>query len=185
MALTQQRGHLLLDRRHRLDRVGLHHDQPHRPRKGVAEDLALRGGQRNDHGIVLIATVEVLPFLAEHADDHERTLADTDRLAERIIIPEQIVGGGLADQRHPRRRAHVRVAERVAADDRPRARVDVGRRRADHRRTPVVCSIDQLLGPLLYRRHVADAVEFGDRLGIGDGQRRTAATTAAQAAGAG
>jgi hypothetical protein len=85
-----------------------------------------------------------------------------------LVGAEQIVRRGLADQRHARRRAHVGVAEGVTADHRPGARVEIGWRRADDRRAPVVGAIDQLLRPLMHRRDVRHAVEFGDRLGVGD-----------------
>ena len=88
MPLAQQFGHGFFHRRHDFLGGGLHHDHAHRPRKLGAEHLALRGGERNDEGVVLIAPVHALPFACQQAEDDKRALLDTDGLADRIFIAE-------------------------------------------------------------------------------------------------
>ena len=80
-----------------------------------------RGGEVADEEVVvLIAAVEILPLGRERADDREGRLADADRLADRVLIGfEEIVRGGLADQRDARRRTYIVIAEVLAVLEEP------------------------------------------------------------------
>ena len=103
MTLAQQRDDAALNLRHRLGRFRLHHDHPHRTQKGRAKHLALRRTERNDHGIVLVPAIQVLPLAAQHANHGKRILLNAHRLANRVFIAKKVLRHGLANQGNTRR----------------------------------------------------------------------------------
>ena len=103
------------------------------PRKGVPNTLRWAVVS----GMIMVSSwsrpSRFWPLAAEHADDDEGALLDADGLADRVFVAEQVLGDRLADQRDPRRRTHIGIAEGRTIDDVPGARLEIGRRRADDR----------------------------------------------------
>ncbi len=86
--LTQQVGHGFLHFRHDFLGSGLHHHHAYRTRKLGSEYLALRGSERDDDSVVLVAPVHSLTFERQSAENDERTLPDAEGLADRIFVAE-------------------------------------------------------------------------------------------------
>src|SRR5262249_18329759 len=77
------------------------------------------------HDIVLILAEKVKTFGSEHANDSEGYVADAERLAERILVGEQLVGNGFADDRRLGDAAHFLVGEHHAAANFPIANLRI------------------------------------------------------------
>jgi hypothetical protein len=71
--------------------AGLDQDLPHRALEGGAEDLALGGGERHHHQVVLVAPVQVLALGRQNAEHGEGRLADAEGLADRVFVAEQVL----------------------------------------------------------------------------------------------
>ena len=113
MPLTKQRLDRLFGQRQGFRGFRLDHDHAHRTEERRTEHLALGRGQRNDHRIVLIPAVQVLPLAAEHADHDERILLDADGLADRIVIDKEVFSHGLADQRDAGCGTHIGIRQKL------------------------------------------------------------------------
>ena len=86
--LAQQIGHGFFHFRHDFLGGGLHHHHAYRTRKLRTVDLALRGGERNDDGVILVAPIHALAFERQSAENDERALLDAESLADRVFVAE-------------------------------------------------------------------------------------------------
>ena len=91
----------------------LGHNEAHGTLKLGAEQLALDGGDRNQHAIVLVPSVQALSLQGQHACYLVRTFLDADGFAYRVLVAEQVFHHVLPQQGDAGGGAHVRIRERV------------------------------------------------------------------------
>src|SRR5213596_905005 len=131
---------------HVLARADLDRDRPDRARVGLtrAEDLLLRGRDRDQDDVVLVLAPRALAFAIEHADHCERHLLDPDDLAHGLRLAEEVERRRLTHEGDLRRAVDVLGADLPAVHHRPVARLEVdGRDALDHGR-PVEVAVDDL-----------------------------------------
>ena len=141
VAHPQERGDAVLHVGRGLLALGAHLDAAH---VTDTQELSLRRPQRHDHHVVEVAGPRGRPLLLEHAHHLERDVLDPDRLADRILVAEEFLGHGPADQGYLPVHEHVVVGEVGPRLDAPVHDVEVVRGGAGEGRMPVLVAVDHL-----------------------------------------
>src|SRR5215471_699178 len=103
MSLTKQFSDLGRGNAETLSFPDLDGDCPHGARAtdpDSAEQSLARCGQRHHYDVVLVLARRVLPLAVKDANDDEGYTLDPNRLTDRILLAEQVIGGSLSDNGH-------------------------------------------------------------------------------------
>ena len=144
--LPEQSVRLFLRGRNLGAGLRLHHDGIHRIciRLLHADHFPFGSGDRKQNDIVLVLSLGRLSFPREYADDRERNVLDSDRLADRIGAIEQIVDRRLSQHSDFVGAVHIRLRKLSASGHREIANGQVVGSNAVDKGRPVVVSVDYL-----------------------------------------
>src|ERR1051326_8855722 len=179
VAVAQQRRGLLPGE---LDDVGRDGGAEDVVEPGDAHQLFLRGGVRQDDGVVLVLAGHRQPFRRERRHDFARHGFHAHDFADRILGAEEVVAHGLAEDADGGGALDVVLRERRALRDRPSLDIKVFGRDAAERAEPVLVAVDDLRGSVDVRRDALDQRDLvldGD--GVAEGERLRAARAGADA----
>ena len=121
------------------------------------QNTFLHGSIRSQYEVVLILSHRIIAFRRQHADDFERNLPETDRLAERILtVRKQVLDHGFPDHAHFGGPPDILIGEHFAFADRIFSNLHIVLVDAVDRSRGVVGPVDDLSAAVHHRRAGAD-----------------------------